>query len=258
MRSLGTRRVAQAAGAATVAVLALAGCSAGQVAETALLKAPVSGLSTQSPDGMLLIRNLQVVYNSPTGYPANGAAPIELTLFNQSEQPMTVTITSKPAQAGAAGVVTAQQIVGPPNPGGTASTGAPSTDPSAPAADPSASTSDPSAPSSDPSAPAADPSAAVPPPADAGQPFRFTIQPLSSESFLPHGRGMVTSPDDVASTSTGLLAVGLSDKLAPGSSLSLVIQADTLTLPIEVQAPFGVPLAPVSRAPGVEGENSEE
>ena len=65
MRSLGSvrfpaRRAVQVAGAATVAVIALAGCSAGQTAETSLLQSPVSGLNTASPDGGLLIRDLQV------------------------------------------------------------------------------------------------------------------------------------------------------------------------------------------------------
>src|SRR6185312_2953736 len=103
MRSPGTRRVAQAAGAAMAAVIALSGCSAGQVAETALLKSPISGLNTQSPDGTFLIRNLQVAYNDPTGYPANGTAPLQVSLFNQTESPITVTITSKPQQTVVAG-----------------------------------------------------------------------------------------------------------------------------------------------------------
>src|SRR5689334_13765389 len=98
MRSLGTRRVTLAAGVATVAVIALAGCSAGQVAETALLKTPISGLNTSSPDGSLQIRNLQVIYNSPEGYPANGQAPLEVALFNQTTTEMTVLISSKPLQ----------------------------------------------------------------------------------------------------------------------------------------------------------------
>src|SRR6188768_1313221 len=107
MRSLGTRRVAQAAGAAMAAVIALTGCSAGQVAETAMLKSPVSGLNTQTLDGTLLIRNLQVVYNGPEGYPANGTALVQVSLFNQTEQAMTVTITSKPQQTVQAQVVSA-------------------------------------------------------------------------------------------------------------------------------------------------------
>ena len=236
MRSLGARRVAPAAGAAMIAVVALAGCSAGQVAETALLKAPVSGLNTQSPDGTLLIRNLQVLYNGPEGYPANGVAPIEVSLFNQTEQPMTVVITSRPQQDVVAGVVSAQLVgVGP---AASAASTSPAPDPSAstsPAPDPSASTS-----------PAPDPSAsAAAEPSTGAQPAKFTIAPLSSETFLP-------------GDTESLQAAGLSNRLRPGVALSLTIQASTLSQPIEVLVPFGVPASAGSRAPGIEGENAEE
>lgn len=156
MRSQGTRRVAQAAGAAMIAVIALAGCSAGQVAETALLKSPVSGLNTQSPDGKLLIRNLQVSYNSPQGYPANGTAPIEGSFFNQGTDPITVTITSRPQTDVVSGVVSAQQVGLGPAPAGGSATPAPDASASAPAA----------------------------PAASALQPAKFTIAPLGSETFL--------------------------------------------------------------------------
>src|SRR5206468_1122651 len=113
MRSLGTRRAVQVAGAATVAVVALAGCSAGQTAETSVLQAPISGLNTASPDGGLLIRNLQVIFNGPEGYPAGGSAPLEMSLYNQTQAPITVTITSQPQQqqsTGSPSIVSAQQI----------------------------------------------------------------------------------------------------------------------------------------------------
>jgi hypothetical protein len=110
MRSLGTRRVAQAAGAAMVAVIALAGCSAGQVAETAMLQSAVSGLNAQTPDGSLLIRNLQVVFADPQGYQGDATVPIQVSLFNQTQQPMDVTITSR-SKAGA--VSAGQVFVGP-------------------------------------------------------------------------------------------------------------------------------------------------
>jgi len=158
MRSLGTRRVAQAAGAAMAAVIALSGCSAGQVAETALLKSPISGLNTQTPDGALLIRNLQVAYNDPTGYPANGTAPLQVALFNQTQQPLTVTITSKPQTNVVPGVVSAMQV----------GVGAPA--PSAGAA----------------AAPSPDASAAAGP-APALQPAKFTIPALGSQTFNPEG-----------------------------------------------------------------------
>ena len=234
MRSQGTRRVAQAAGAAMAAVIALAGCSAGQVAETALLKAPVSGLSTQSPDGALLIRNLQVVYNGPEGYPAGGSAPIEVSLFNQTQQPITVTITSRPPPGG----VRRHRL----RPAGS-SPAAPRRARRAPIPEPSGSR--PPANSGLPSeqvpetgpsvsAPPAQGESAQPPPAPAGQPARITIQPLSSATFLPGDRG-------------GLRATGLSAKLAPGFSLSLTIQLEGSAAPIDVLAPFATPTSPASR-----------
>jgi len=150
MRSLGTRRAVRVAGAATVAVIALAGCSAGQTAETSQLETAISGLNAASSDGDLLIRNLQVAYANPKGYPADGTAPIEVSLFNQSPDTITVTISSPPHQDASGGIVTAHEVglVG-------ASSGS---------ASPSASAS----------------------PADAGaQPAKITIPPHGSMSFLP-------------------------------------------------------------------------
>ena len=213
MRSPGTRRVAQAAGAAMAAVIALAGCSAGQVAETAELKSPISGLNTASPNGQLLIRNLEVVYNDPTGYPANGTAPLKVSLFNQTEQPITVEITSRPQQTVVAGVVSAMQV------------GVGALAPSA-------------------SAPAPDASAAAEPSAPALQPAKFTIPALGSQTFLPGG-------------GPTLQAVGLSNALKPGYSLSLTVQVQG-DQPIDVLAPFAIPASPASRAPGIPDENSEE
>jgi len=244
MRSLGTRRAALIAGAGTVAVIALGGCSAGQVAETANLKPPVAGLNTASPDGGLLIRNLQVVYNGPEGYPANGSAPIQVSLFNQTTSPITVTISSKPVQEKTAGLISAQQI----GLVGEASAASPSAAPepsgSRPDATPVNQGPDGSVegPSADPSAV---PSTSVVPAGTTAQPAKITIPALSSASFLPGDKG-------------SLQAIGLSDKLLPGNSLSLVIESSTSAQPLTVVAPLGVPLSPVSRAPGLEHENTEE
>jgi hypothetical protein len=243
MRSLGTRRAALIAGAGTVAVIALGGCSAGQIAETANLKAPVAGVSTQSPDGSLLIRNLQVMYNSVDGYPANGTAPIEVSLFNQTQRPITVTISSKPVRDQTTGLVSAQQI----GLVGDASAASPSAAP-----EPSGSRQAPtpiSTVSENIEAPSADasPSATVPA-ASAGtaaRPAKITIPALTGTSFLPGDK-------------SSLQAIGLSDKLRPGSSLSLVFEVSTSSQPLNLIAPIGVPLSPVSRAPGIEGENAEE
>ncbi|GIF24074.1 hypothetical protein BJ973_007557 [Actinoplanes tereljensis] len=193
MRSLGTRRVAQAAGAAMAAVIALAGCSAGQVAETAILKAPVAGLNTQSPDGGLLVRNLQVIYNGTEGYEANGTAPIQLSLFNQTEQPLTVTITSKPQQTVTAGIVSAQQV--------GLSGGEPTTAPTA--------------------LPSADASAPTEPAEAPLKPAKVTIPGLGSATFLPQDDELL-----VASGLSGELRPGYSLALTiqvdNGQSLDVV------------------------------------
>ncbi|MCY1142616.1 hypothetical protein OWR29_31855 [Actinoplanes sp. Pm04-4] len=245
MRSLGTRRVALAAGAATVAVLALGACSAGQVAETALLQAPVSGLSTQSPDGRVQIRNLQVIYSDPEGYPANGDAPIEVGLYNQTTEPVTILISSKPLQNETEGVVSARQI----GLSGGSAAASPSANPE-PSGGPSGSSAQPGDPNQagsipDPSGRPSEPSNAPTsaPAAATLQPARITIPALSSATFLPD--------DDQK-----LVAAALSDELKPGNSLSLVFEISGYSQPLEVLAPVAIPLSPASRAP-VDSEENE-
>ncbi|HET6480146.1 MAG TPA: hypothetical protein VFG35_08930, partial [Actinoplanes sp.] len=207
------------------------------VAETALLKSPIAGLNTQSPDGRLEIRNLQVVYDDPEGFPANGNAQLELALFNQTTAPISVLISSKPQQTETAGIVSARQIglTG----SAAAASGVPSSTPSAPASGAPAS----GAPAS--SAPASSaPSTPAEPAAPAVQPARITIPALGSATFLPKDRQKV-------------LAVGLSDRLAPGNSLSLVFEVSGDTQPLELVAPFGIPLSPASRGPVESAEDHE-
>jgi hypothetical protein len=225
MRSLGTRRVAMAAGVATVAVIGLAGCSAGQVAETAVLQPATSGLNTTSPDGSLLVRNLQVVYNNPTGYGVGGTAPLEVSLFNQTQTPMTVLISSTPQPGSAETVVTAQQIG---VSGGAAASA--SAAPSAAASEPSPSASEPS-PSESAAAPAL-------------QPARFTIAPHSVQSFMPG------DPQQ-------LQAVGLSGQLANGTALAVTIESSATSQPLQLLAPVAIPLSPAPRAPGATDESEE-
>jgi hypothetical protein len=252
MRSLRGARllgnhVAQIMGAATVAVIALAGCSAGQTAETSILQTPISGLNTASPDGGLLVRNLQVIYNNTMGYPANGSAPLEVSLFNQTQSPITVTITSKPQQTVTQGIVSAMQVgISGPAPTPTSSiapgpTGGGNTSPSSP---PSAGTSgEVSPPASAPSALPTDTASATPA-APSLSPAKLTIAALGSVTFLP-------------GNDTSLIASGLSDKLAPGNSLALTITSSTSGTPIDVLAPVSTPLSPASRGTGIPDENSE-
>jgi hypothetical protein len=248
MRSLGTRRVALAAGVATVAVIALGGCSAGQVAETALLDAPISGLDTQSPDGSLLIRNLQVVYNNPTGYPAGGNAPLQVSLYNESQQEITVVITSTPPQGEVQGVVSARQV----GLTGGAAAASPSADPEPSGTVPSANSGLPTEQVPETGQPTSLPPTSAPA-AAAAQPARITIQGLSSAVYQPGDE-------------QSLQLIGLSDELRPGNSVSLSFQVSNSNQPLNVLAPVAIPLSPASRAPGIdphenlggEGETGEE
>ncbi|MFI7542965.1 hypothetical protein [Actinoplanes sp. NPDC049599] len=221
MRSLGTRRAALGLGAAALATVALAGCSAGQVAETALKNPSVYGVNSDSSDSSVFIRNLAVAYPGTAGYPAGADAPLQVGLYNQTRQAITVLVSSRPA-TDVAGVVSAQAVG---LSGGAAASSAPSATP-----EPSGS----STPSAEPSAPGA-----------ATRPARIEIAPLGSVTFLPED-------------AEKLVATGLSGKLVPGQSLNLVFEFSNGAEPLVLRAPMAVPLSPASRAPGIEPEGEEE
>ncbi|MEU4618493.1 hypothetical protein AB0G04_00745 [Actinoplanes sp. NPDC023801] len=212
MRSLGTRRAALVAGAATVAVLALGGCSAGQVAETAMLDAPIAGVNTKSASGKVLIRNLQVEYNGVEGYHAKENAPLEVSLFNESNETITVTISSKAPDRPQ--VVGATQV-------GFVST-ATVTTPGQVAASASASTGASAAPSA-----SAAPTASV-------RPAQIKIGPQGSAVFRP-------------TDSAQLQVIGLTDDLKPGMAVNLVFEFSDDPTPLEVQASIASPLTPAPR-----------
>lgn len=245
MRSLGSRRAALATGVATLAAIALAGCSSGQVAETAIKNPSVYGVNAESADGSVYIRNLAVAYSGSTGYEAGAAAPLQVGLFNQTKQPVTVLISSRPATGGDS-VVSARSVglVG----GAPAAPSAPSSaipEPSGsrpsdneddqrseqvPTPDPSTNPSPGETPSTQPSQPGA-----------AVRPARIEIGPLGSATFLPGDKEQ-------------LQAVGLTGKLVPGQSINLVFEFSTDRSQLIVQAPVAIPLSPASRAPGVAPE----
>ncbi|GGQ43257.1 hypothetical protein [Couchioplanes azureus] len=250
MRSLGTRRAFLATGVATVAAIALTGCSAGQVAETALKRTSNPGVNVDNSDRTVSIRNLTVQYPGVTGYAAGANAPLELGIYNQTKQPVTVMVSSRPSadQANRKGLVSARQVglVG----GAAAKPSAPTT------AIPEPSGSRPPAteledegeqvPSADASAPAPGqtPSTAPAAPAAAARPARIEIAPLGSVTFQPGDTEQLT-------------AIGLTGKLMPGNALTLVFEFSNGAQPLVVQAPVSIPLSPASRGPAVPGEHAE-
>ncbi|GAA4594168.1 hypothetical protein BJY16_001238 [Actinoplanes octamycinicus] len=226
MRSLVTRRAALVAGVATVGVIALAGCSAGQVAETALLDTPIAGVNAQAVDGSVFVRNAQVQYNGTEGYAKGENAPLELSLYNQTEAEVTVSITSEPA-VNQPNVVSAQQVgfVTKPAPSATAAVPETSGKPSS-SANPSA-----------PATPAAEPSPVV----TAAQ---IKISPLGEALFRP-------------TDANKLQVIGLSDRLRPGQTVNLVFHFSNGAADLPLQVPVAIPLTPASRAPGLDAEHSE-
>jgi hypothetical protein len=93
------RLVAASAGiVAVVAAGALAGCGAGQIAETSKIVSAVPGGSTSiavptegNPNGALLIKNVTIDYNDVNGYAAGSTAPLSMWIINQSTDPLIVT-----------------------------------------------------------------------------------------------------------------------------------------------------------------------
>lgn len=262
MRTLGTRRAVLAAGVATVTAAALAGCGTGQVAETALKNASVYGVSAQNANGSVLIRGLAVVYNNTAGYARGASAPLELNLYNETKEPVTVLVSSQPPSETTAegSVVSARSVTLSGGQASPASTAIPEPSGSRPAATPDSDVSDtavqpssgasagpsgPTSPSEGPSgtSPSGRPSTTAAP--STGRPARIEIGPLGYAIYRP----------GVAET---LQVVGLTDRLVPGTSVNLVFEFGGGTAPLVVQAPMAIPLSPASRAPGNPAENSGE
>jgi hypothetical protein len=224
MRSLGTRRAALVAGAATVAALALSACSAGQVAETAILDTPIAGVNaaSESESGKVLIRNLQVEYNGIKGYEAHENAPLEVSLFNETNEAVTVTISSQPA-AGRDDVLSAKQV-------GFVSTATVTTpgEVVGESAEPGASTS---------------PSASAEP-ATTVKPAQIKIDPQGTAVFRP---------TDAAT----LQIVDLSGELKPGMTVNLVFEFSNNATPLILQAPVASPLSPAPRGSAEIHEEAE-
>ncbi|MET0496057.1 MAG: hypothetical protein ABW000_23265 [Actinoplanes sp.] len=253
MRSLGSRRAVLATGVAAVAAVALAACSSGQVAETSLKKPSNQGVNADNSDRSVFIRNLAVEYKGTEGYQAGDSAPLELGLFNQTTQAITVLISSQPLE----GAPESQSVVSGSSVGLTGGSSAAPSTPSSAIPEPSGSRSsggqddqgEDEIPSADPSTsadpsdePSTEPSTEPTPEA---RPARIEIGPLGSATFLPG--------DDEE-----LQVLGLTGKLAPGSSVNLLFEFSNGAKDLTVQAPVGIPLTPASRAPGLPHENTEE
>src|SRR5947199_3223126 len=79
--------------APVVADALLSGCGAGQISQTDQMIPAVPGANANSPHGLASVRNVMIRYNSPTGYPAGGTAPLVVYIVNNSRD-KTLTLRS--------------------------------------------------------------------------------------------------------------------------------------------------------------------
>ncbi|PTA43129.1 hypothetical protein [Micromonospora sp. RP3T] len=233
----GSRRPALLlAGSAAAASLLLSGCGAGQIAETANKIPSVQGVNVQTSDNLYKVRGLYVQFPGPEGYQAGATAPLNVVIYNDSEAPVTVTVTTDSAReillTGAAGSNGAATPTGSPTEPASASPTA--TDPSA---SPSQSLEVPASPSASPSGSPSEsgsPSGSASPSesasAPAGQPARIEI-PALGYAQLNSGNPQF------------LQLVGLNQKLLVGQQVNLTFDFGGGKV-IKTPAPIGVPLTP--------------
>ena len=214
-----SRLVTSALVAGACAALALAGCSAGQMTQTATQVAAVPGVNVNA--GTIALRNLVIGYNDPGGYPVGSNAPLEVRIFNEG-------VTAVTLVGASADKATAVSLVGPPEPVVTPAPASPlpatseSPSPSAaPTGSPAASPADSASPSV-PASPSASPSA----PAPASSPISIQIPPQSYAALVP-GEGAY------------LQLTGLKEAVVPGGWVTV-----TFTFDNGVSVPVQIPLAP--------------
>ncbi|MFC0030752.1 hypothetical protein ACFFMM_14615 [Micromonospora chaiyaphumensis] len=232
----GSRRAALLlAGTAAAASLLLTGCGAGQVAETANKIPSVQGINVQTPDNLYKVRGLYLEFPGPEGYKAGADAQVNVVLYNDSREPVTVTVTTDSARE----VVLSGAGAGS---GGATPTGSPTEPASAsptatdPSASPSQSLGTEESPSGSGSPSASGSASANPSPSEssapAGQPARFEIPALGYVQLT-------------ASSPQALRLVGLNQALRVGQPVNLTFDFGDGKV-IRTGAAVGVPLTPAA------------
>lgn len=99
-----TRLVAASFGVLGVLAAALlAGCGAGQQAQTSRMQPAVPGTNANIdvPGGTVGLRDLSVVFPGDNGYPQGSTAPLQVRIFNGSGKPVTLTgVRAAPERTG--------------------------------------------------------------------------------------------------------------------------------------------------------------
>jgi len=253
----GTKSVAGRLVASLATAVLASGCGAGLDAHTREIVPPVPGVNADSADHLLGVRDLHVRYNGPQGYRPGSTIPLEVRLFNEHENKVSLTCVKVTNGTGAVALVggaatpsatpTAPPSASPspasPGPASASATASPNGKKAAGSATPT-----PAVPPSTPSATSAAPSAAPSTPA-CGAGFSLALPPFGFAVLSPEtGRYLAVSgldrelrPGDA----------GLGPSPSPGDAgLGLTFAFDDGTTITVEQVPLGMPLSPLPRIPG--------
>ncbi|MEU8043412.1 hypothetical protein AB0B71_04590 [Micromonospora echinofusca] len=242
----GSRRAALLlSGMAAATGLLLSGCGAGQVSETANKEPSVQGVNLSAGNGEYAVRGLLVDFPGTEGYQAGANAVLNAVIYNDSRNPVTVTVTTDSARevvitgTGAA----ASPAASPSASESPAPSGSPSASPGT-SGSPAPGTSESPSGSASPGAPES-PSAPESPAAPAGEPARIEIPPLSYVQLNTEAE-------------RALQLIGLNESLRSGQNVFVTFDFGngvTVTGP----APVAVPLTPAAPpSPIIEREGGYE
>jgi len=225
------------AGLGAAGGLLLTGCGAGQIAETAAKAPSVPGVNAavEAAGGSYLIRNLVVAYRDPKGYPAGSNAPLEMAIFNETDQPVTVRVTSDSART----VVLAGATATPTPPAATPTPGSPT---ASPTGRPNVNPTDQPTTTETPRPTGSVQPLPTPPSVPAGGPARLEI-PARSFVLLTRTAGRF------------LQLEGLNEDLSPGQSINLAFDFNGKSFTTEV--PVTTPLSPAPPGSPVTEEAGE-
>ncbi|MDG4794322.1 hypothetical protein [Micromonospora sp. WMMD1082] len=214
----GSRRAAMLLpGIAAAAGLLLSGCGAGQISETANKVPSIQGANLQGGNGKYGVRSALIAYPGVEGYRAGDDAVLNLVFYNDSPDPVTVTVTSPDAREV---VLTTVAAATSPSP-----TGSPS-----PTASPSPEESPEASPSPDDSPSPDESPSPSPTESPTAGPARVVIPPQSYVQLNTEGEQV-------------LQLLGLNEAVLAGQNITLTFDfggGDTVTS----AAPIAVPLTP--------------
>lgn len=239
-RTQRARRYA-AASAGIVAVIAsslLAGCSAGQIAETSKIVAAVPGGSTtipvpvaDNPDSSVKIQNALIAYAGPAGYQAGETAPLELRIINQTIHSITVTLPATGVTLQGTNGVDGTTPIGTPIFTGPAAVAAQAS--ASPAAAPSATPSGTPSPGASPSGPP------VPSPSATGSAAPAAPASVDGIRVAPGGIAILVPGGNLYAAITKL-----TQQIAPGNVVNVSFNVTDEVTKLQYPAIVGVTFAP--------------